>query len=69
MSDAVFKKIEVTGTSAEGQDAAIQNAVEKAAKTVHNMRWYEVVESRGNIKDGKVGQYQVTLKIGFKLEE
>jgi flavin-binding protein dodecin len=69
MSEPVFKKIEVTGTSAEGQDAAIQNAIAKAAKTVHNMRWYEVVESRGNIKDGKVGQYQVTLKIGFRLEE
>lgn len=69
MPDQVFKKIEVTGTSSEGQDAAIRNALGRAAKTVKNMRWYEVVESRGSIKDGGVDQFQVTLKIGFRLDE
>ncbi len=69
MSDPVYKKIEVTGTSTESQDAAIQNAIAKAAKSVHNMRWYEVTESRGSIKRGRVDQFQVTLKIGFTLDD
>ena len=69
MSDPVYKKIEVTGTSTEGQDEAIQNALAKAAKSVHNMRWYEVCESRGSIKNGGVDQFQVTLKIGFTLDD
>ncbi len=69
MADHVYKKIEVTGTSTEGQDAAIRNAIAKAAKTVKEMRWYEVVESRGSIADGKVDHFQVTLKIGFRLTE
>ena len=69
MSDHVFKKIEVTGTSTKGQDDAINNALTKAAETVKNMRWFEVVESRGNIKDGKVDEYQVTMKIGFRLAD
>ena len=69
MADHVYKKIELTGTSKTSQDAAIQNAIAKASRTVHNMRWYEVVESRGSIKDGGVDEYQVTLKIGFTLDE
>jgi len=69
MGDHVFKKIEVTGTSKEGNCDAIRNAIAKASKTVKNMRWYEVVESRGSIKDGKVEEYQVTLKIGFRLDD
>jgi len=69
MADHVFKKIEITGTSTEGQDAAIRNAIARAAKTVKEMRWYEVVESRGSIKNGEADQFQVTLKIGFKLTE
>ena len=69
MADNVYKKIEITGTSTQGQDAAIRNAIERAAKTAKEMKWYEVVESRGSIKDGKVAQFQVTLKIGFKLKE
>ncbi|MFH0980694.1 MAG: dodecin [Planctomycetota bacterium] len=69
MNDKVYKKIELTGTSSESQEAAIQNAVQKASKTLHNLRWFEVVESRGSIKDGKVDQYQVTLKIGLTLDD
>ena len=69
MSDHVFKKIEITGTSSKGQDAAIRNAIAKASKTIKNMCWFEVVETRGSIGDGGVGEFQVTLKIGFRLEE
>ena len=69
MSDPVFKKIEVTGCSDKGLENAIENAVTKASQTVHNMRWFEVVETRGTIDDDKVGQWQVTIKIGFRLED
>ncbi len=69
MSDQIFKKIELVGTSETSIEEAVQNALTKAAKTVRNMRWFEVIETRGSIDDGKVGQWQVTLKIGFKLEE
>ena len=69
MSDKVYKKIELTGTSTASQDDAIRQALAKASKTVRNMRWFEVVESRGSVKDGKVEQFQVTLKVGFTLDE
>lgn len=65
----VFKKIEITGTSGKSLEDAIENAIARAAKSVRNMRWFEVAESRGAIKDGKVAEWQVTLKIGFALEE
>jgi len=68
MSDHIYKKIELTGSSTEGSDAAIRNAIEKAAKTIHNMRWFEVVETRGHIEDGKIAHWQVTVKIGFTLD-
>ncbi len=66
--ESVYKKIEVVGTSPNSIEEAVQIAVEKASASVHGMRWFEVVETRGNIQDGKVGQYQVTLKVGFRLE-
>ena len=69
MTDHVYKKIEVVGTSSTSQDDAIRNAVAKAAKSVHNMRWYEVVESRGAINGDAVSQFQVTLKIAFTLDD
>jgi flavin-binding protein dodecin len=69
MSDNVYKKIELTGSSATSIEEAVQNAVAKAAKTVRQMRWFEVVETRGTIKDDKVDQWQVTIKIGFTLED
>jgi flavin-binding protein dodecin len=68
MADHVYKKIEITGTSTESSDQAIQNALKRAASTVRNMRWFEVVEVRGDIKDDQVGYWQVTLKIGFTLD-
>jgi flavin-binding protein dodecin len=69
MSDKVYKLIEVTGTSTTTLEDAIQNAISRSAKTVRQMRWFEVVETRGAIQDGQVAQWQVTLKIGFALED
>ena len=69
MSDKVYKLIEVTGTSTTTLEDAIQNAIARSAKTVRQMRWFEVVETRGSIQDDKVAQWQVTLKIGFALED
>ena len=69
MSDNVYKKIEIVGTSSTGLDDAIQNAVNRAAQTVRRMGWFEVDEIRGSIKEGKVAQWQVTVKIGFTLED
>ena len=69
MSDNVYKKIEIVGTSSTGLDDAIESAVNKAAQTVRRMGWFEVEEIRGAIKEGKVAQWQVTVKIGFTLED
>jgi flavin-binding protein dodecin len=69
MSEPVFKKIELTGSSSKSIEDAVQNALEKASKTVRQMRWFEVVETRGTIDDDSVGQWQVTIKVGFRLEE
>jgi flavin-binding protein dodecin len=68
MSDHVYKKIELTGSSTEGMQQAIENAIEKASRTVKHMRWFEVVETRGHIEDGRIAHWQVTIKIGFTLE-
>lgn len=69
MSDHhVYKKIEVVGSSKISIEDAIQNAIAECAKTVINMDWFEVTETRGHIVNGAVGHYQVTLKIGFKVE-
>jgi len=70
MADHVYKKIEIVGSSPNGFEEAVQNALARAKKTVRNMRWFEVIETRGCIEEeGKVGDWQVTLKIGFTLEE
>ena len=69
MSEHVYKNIELTGSSKVSVEDAIKNAITKAGESVHNMRWYEVCESRGSIKDGRVDQFQVTLKIGFALDD
>ena len=68
MENHTYKKIEITGTSDQSMEAAIENAVEKASKTVDDMRWFEVTETRGSIEDGKVAEWQVGLKIGFTLK-
>jgi dodecin len=68
MSDHVYKVVEIVGSSSKGTDDAIQNAIGRASKTLKNLDWFEVVETRGHIANGKIGHYQVTLKIGFRLE-
>jgi len=68
MSDHVYKIVDIVGSSSKGTDDAIQNAIQRASKTLKNLDWFEVVETRGHIANGKVGHYQVTLKIGFRLE-
>ena len=68
MASHVYKKIEIVGTSTSSLEEAVQNAVTRASKTVHNLRWFEVVETRGDITDGKVSHWQVTVKIGFTLD-
>ncbi len=69
MSDAVYKHIQLTGTSSTSIEEAVNNALARAAKTVHNMRWFEVVETRGQIQDGKTSQWQTTIRVGFTLED
>jgi len=69
MSDHVYKKIEVTGSSPNSVEEAINNAVNRAGKTLHNLRWFEVSEIRGHLEDQKVAHYQVTVKIGFTLDD
>jgi flavin-binding protein dodecin len=68
MSDMVFKKINITGTSTTSVEDAVQNAVNKASETIRNLRWFEVKEIRGAIVDDSSLQWQVTVKIGFALE-
>ena len=68
MSDHVYKVIELVGSSSKGLDDAIGNAVTRASKTLKNLDWFEVIETRGHIENGKVAHYQVKLKIGFRLE-
>jgi flavin-binding protein dodecin len=68
MQDHVYKLIEIVGTSPNSIEDAIQNAVARAAKTVHNMRWLEVLQTRAAIENGKVVQYQVIVKLGFTLD-
>ena len=69
MSDHVYKKIDVVGSSRDSVDDAIRNAVAKASKSVHNLEWFEVDNIRGHIRDGEVGHFQVTMKLGFRLED
>jgi flavin-binding protein dodecin len=69
MSEHVYKKIEITGSSKKSIEEAVENAISHAAKTVRGMRWFEVTETRGDITDGKVDHWQVTLKIGFTLDQ
>ncbi|GAC1342976.1 MAG: dodecin family protein [Acetobacteraceae bacterium] len=68
MSDPVYKVVELVGTSEESISDAIDNAVMKASKTLRHLGWFEVGQVRGSIVDGKVGRYQVELKVGFSLE-
>lgn len=69
MPEHIYKKIELTGSSQVGIEDAIQNAIAKASKTLRNLRWFEIVETRGHVESGKVTYWQVTIKVGFTLED
>ncbi|HEY7579501.1 MAG TPA: dodecin [Acetobacteraceae bacterium] len=69
MTENVYKVVELVGTSEESVSKAIDRAIDKASLTLRNLGWFEVVQVRGHIEDGKVAHYQVTLKLGFRLEE
>lgn len=68
MSDHVYKVIEVVGSSSESTDDAVRRAIEFAGKSVRDMRWFEVVETRGHVEDQKVAHWQVKVRVGFTLE-
>ncbi len=69
MPNRVYKKVELVGTSQEGIEDAIQNAISTASATLEHMDWFEVIETRGHIRDGAVDHYQVVIKVGFRIEK
>jgi dodecin len=69
VTDHIYKIVELVGTSPESVTDAIQNAITKASATIRNIRWFEVIQVRGDVSDGKVAHYQVTLKVGFTLDQ
>ena len=69
MTDHVYKILDLVGSSEKSIEDAIQNAIARASKTIREMKWFEVVQTRGHIKNGSVRHYQVTLRVGFTLEE
>ncbi len=69
MDEHIYKLVELTGSSKTSIEEAIQNAITKATKTLRNIHWFQVVETRGYIENGKVDYWQVTIKLGFRLED
>ena len=69
MSDHVYKSIELTGSSTASSDDAVRNALAKAGKTIRDMRWFQILECRGHIERNKIDHWQVTIKVGFTLED
>jgi dodecin len=69
MSEHVYKSIELTGSSKTGIEDAVEKAIERAAETIRNLRWFQVTDTRGYIENGKVAYWQVTVKVGFTLDE
>ncbi len=69
MSDHVYKLLELTGTSKKSVEEAVNNAISKAARTIHHIRWVQVQEVRGDIQDNKIDHWQVTVKVGFTIED
>lgn len=68
MSEHVYKTVELTGSSPKGIEEAINNAINTASQSLHNLRWFQVTDTRGHIDGGKVDHWQVTLKVGFTLD-
>lgn len=69
MTDHTYKVIEIVGSSPDSIDQAIRNAIAKASQSLKHLNWFQVMETRGHIQEGKVGHFQVVLKVGFRLEE
>ena len=69
MSDHIYKKIELVGSSPVGIEDAVQNALSKASKSLRNLRWFEVLETRGHVEGSKIDHWQVTIDVGFTLDE
>jgi dodecin len=69
LSTHVYKTLELVGSSPNGSDDAIRNAIARAATSVRNLRWFEVLETRGHLDNGQIAHWQVTIKVGFTLEE
>jgi len=69
MSEHTYRVTEIVGSSPDGVDQAIRNAVKRASQTLHNLDWFEVTEIRGHLADGEVEHVQVTMKVGFRLDE
>lgn len=69
MADRTYKKVEIVGTSPDGVDAAIRNGIARANRTLRNLDWFEVTEVRGQIVDGEPAHFQVSMKVGFRLDD
>lgn len=69
MSDHIYKHIQLTGSSPESIEDAVRKAIERAGKTVKNMRWFQIVDTRGHIEDARVMHWQVTIEVGFTLDK
>jgi hypothetical protein len=69
MEDHIYRVIQIVGSSEKSIDDAVQRAIARASKTLRELRWFEVVETRGHIEKGKIRNFQVTLKVGFTLDE
>ncbi|MFE9309024.1 dodecin [Streptomyces sp. NPDC088353] len=69
MTDHIYRVTEIVGSSHEGVDQAIRNAITRASQTLRNLDWFEVTQVRGQIEDGRIEHYQVGLKVGFRIEE
>lgn len=69
MSEHTYKVVELVGSSPQGTDKAIQNAIDRAAKTLRNLDWFEVAETRGHLVNGRVAHWQVKIKVGFRMED
>jgi flavin-binding protein dodecin len=67
--DHVYRVIEITGSSQGGIEDAIQVAISRASQTLRNLRWFEVIQTRGHLEDGSISHYQVTLKVGFTIDD
>jgi dodecin len=68
MNDHVYKLIEITGSSKVSMEHAVRNAIIKASETIHNMRWFQIIDTRGYIENNEIAYWQVTIKVGFTVD-